>query len=312
MAELKVASAYYRNIKVTRNAGTDNELIEIYCSESVSKNLLLDGFFARWSSGQLSASGWRMFVGSGNAAPIGSNTQLQSQIGSASDEAVIVQLPNENDAGDYYCSAVATCQWPIGSIVGTVREIGANIRSSTSGADLDSRALIVDGNGAPTEIIVGVDDQLSAEYVIKFKIPTVQDVSVKDFGGVSTTCTLETLNALNQSAWGVDTCIIGTNPFSLQNSARISSSQGIINNVEFSSSIGTLQSVGVVSSQSGSDRVAGYTAGGPQLNAVGNISYLVLIGSSGAIRQGVHFNPPVAKDSTKSMFINFGYSLAAI
>lgn len=305
-------SGYYHDITVIRNAGKENEAREVYCVDIPSKNLILDGFFTRWAAGGvITQSNWRFYVGSGATAPVNANTQLVSQIGPASNAAPVTQNANVLDGSDYIASCTAIAQWAIGAIVGNLSEIGLNMSASTTGTALDSRALIVDSVGSPTSISITADDQLVASYTLKYRIPIEQHVSVVSFDGVSTTCTLEALNVLNNSAWGLSTVLNGSGAFLLGGNQRISNTQGIVNDVTFSSNIGTASAATLTAVQNGTMRRVRISASTSQFNEVGSISYVQLINPSPfAPRQGIHFSPSIAKTNLKSLVLDFDYALA--
>lgn len=187
----KVSGVY--GIKVLRNAGTDKEHLEDF---GESPNMLLDGFFERFASGNLSTSTWRMFVGSGTTPVEATQTQLVSQVGSY-DQMSVTSNDNVKVGSDYIVSSTGVAEWAIGAIVGNISEVGVRL-GGLIGSTVDSRALIVDSQGSPTTITVTAEDKLEISYTLKAVIPIEQVVSVHDFAGVQTTCTVERLAALDK------------------------------------------------------------------------------------------------------------------
>lgn len=301
---------YYHDITVIRNAGKPNEKVEKYCAEMPSKNLILDGFFTRWLSGSLINSGWRFFVGSGTTPPANGNTQLESLIGSVSDVATVNTNSNAFESPDYIASSTAVASWPVGAIVGNISEVGANLRNSTATNALDSRALIVDGVGDPTTISITASDQLIVSYTLRYRIPIEQHVSVVDFGEGDTTCTLETVGALGVGQWDFNVVFDPSFPFRTSTSMRLSNTANLQNDVDGQFNFGTSAAVDVSGSAFGSARRVTLFASPSQFNQVGDIKYMLIMSAGNLARQGILFNPPIAKTNLKSLTLYFDYTLA--
>jgi hypothetical protein len=304
-------SGFYHDITVVRNAGLSNETVESYCVEHPSKNLLLNGFFDRWLLNQVNAF-CRGYVGTGTTPPVVTNTQLQSQLGSYSTVHTSISNPIVKEGSDYITSVTFSMQWGIGDIIGNLTEIGCTLNFGLSNTNLDSRALIVDVLGNLTPITVTGSDQLIAKYTLRYRIPITPQVSVVDFGGVPTTCTLETLNALDSSGWGVAISVLRNPPFQTTNTI-ISATQEIVNNVEFTGPIGSSSSATYTGLAFPVDtptrRRTSFSFNAAQGNQVGPIKYLTIQSASGVRRQGIHFNPPIAKNDEKTLQLNFDYTI---
>lgn len=299
----------FYEVGVRRNAASGNADIE-WTGEH--ENLLLNGFFTHWKARLLGGSSWRFFVGTGADAAAATQSQLISQVGVASDTATVTSNNNELEGSDYISSSTGIAQWPIGAIVANISEIGCNLRNLTTGVDLDSRALIVDNLGATRTITVTADDQLVVRYTLRYRIPIDQHVSVVDFGGVSTTCTLESLYVTSSTIWGITALLNG---FNTNNTIKTSATLGLFNDVTGSHTAGLNSNVAVLSvSETASGRRVTVSANASQLNIEGTsgIKYLVIANNSSASfhRQGILFDPPIAKDDTKTLTLNFDYTLA--
>jgi hypothetical protein len=286
-----------------RNAGTDKEHLEDF---GESPNMLLDGFFERFASGGLMPTNWYMFVGSG-ATPVDSTqTQLASQVGSYVQMSV-TSNNNVKVGEDYIASSTGLAEWAMGDIVGNISEVGVRI-GSIIGSTVDSRALIVDTQGAPTAITVTAEDKLLISYTLKYIIPTQQHVSVVDFLGVPTTCTLETLNALNNLFWNMEIAFANFRAYLTH-----SKTQELVNNPELnrtSSFSGSTVTRYYSSPQNGVRRVS-FFANTDDVNQSTGLKYVMTTGNSSTseVLLGLHFDPPIPKDNTKTLTLNFDFTL---
>jgi hypothetical protein len=307
--EMGIGVSGYYEVDVIRNKGLAGEYTE-YCGRS--DNLILNGFFGRWQAGTIRQSAWRFFVGSGSAPPSVTDNQLQTQIGSASNSSTNVNNPNVKVGSDYFCSNTGTAEWALGAIVGNISEIGVNMRNDTANNTLDSRALIVDGLGNPTTITVTAQDQLVVRYTLRFKIPTAPHISVVNFEGVPTTCTLESLGVLNSNHWNMSLIV---DRFIPRTECSISGSQTVIGDPESTTVSGvssnfTGSSPTIVSTNGIRRRVNFLSSQGNQIAPAG-IRYLVIpvALSTTFFYQGIHFDPPLMKNNQKTLVLDFDYTL---
>lgn len=297
----KVSGVY--GIKVLRNAGTDKEHLEDF---GESPNMLLDGFFERFASGDLNPTAWHMFVGSGTTPVEATQTQLVSQVGSY-DQMSVTSNDNVKVGNDYIASSTGIAEWAIGAIVGNISEVGVRL-GLIIGSAVDSRALIVDSQGSPTTITVTAEDKLVISYTLKYIIPTQQHVSVVDFLGVPTTCTLERLGALDVSSNNLFTAFA----YSFNSRAEHTSSQGLINDPEQSIRLSRLSNVGreYTSPSNGVRRVSYFFSTDDANDPQGLIEYMSFGSASFASPfMGLHFDPKIPKDATKTLTLNFDFTL---
>jgi len=110
-------------------------------------------------------------VGSGNTAPAFSNTALVSQVAFSSTEQAITS--GVNRTGTFYGWRRRTLRFAAGVATGTLAEVGV---SATQTGSLFSRALILDGGGAPTTITVLSDEVLDVTYELRC-YPTLSDAT---------------------------------------------------------------------------------------------------------------------------------------
>lgn len=119
-------------------------------------------------------------IGTGNTAPANSDTQLVSQ--SASTSSVITSTNTNAGAPNYETLWTVTYQFALGAVVGNMAEIG--VGTAASGATLSSRALIVDGVGAPTTITVLITEILQVVYRFTVFPNLVDATGTVTIGGV--------------------------------------------------------------------------------------------------------------------------------
>lgn len=300
----KVSGVY--GIKVLRNAGTDKERLEDF---GESKNMLLDGFFDRFASGNLDPSKWYFFVGSGTTPAVATQTQLVNKIG---DFKYANALKNDNVkvGSDYIASSTGEGKWELGDIVGNISEVGVRM-GDRIGDTVDSRALIVDDQGNPTTITVTAEDKLEISYTLKCVIPIEQHVSVTDIGGVQTTCTLERLAVLDSGRNGIGSVI------ELSEKLYITGTKTVTNNPESTSTSGFVNINGTGLTLTGSNLGIGSRKQTFKLStAIGNLGGGG-IGGVGITQEYysfhhsvVRFDPQIPKDSTKTLTLNFDFTLA--
>lgn len=117
-----------------------------------------------------------------------------------------------------YCSLSLTWTLPQGAVVGNLSEVGT---SPSSGSNLFSRALIVDGSGNPTTITVTALDILTVVYQLRMYFDTSDHVVNTTVNGTAYTLTSrgQTQTSICMFRWytfgltgagGVDTLVLGT------------------------------------------------------------------------------------------------------
>lgn len=111
-------------------------------------------------------------VGSGSATPANTDTALQSQIASSSTIQASV-TGTQNSTSPYYGWLRKTYRFVAGIATGNISEVGIGGGTTTN---LFSRALILDGLGAPTTITILSDEVLDVIYEVRSYVP-VSDVT---------------------------------------------------------------------------------------------------------------------------------------
>jgi hypothetical protein len=251
-------------------------------------------------------------VGTGSSTPVATNSALDSQIGSqgsASYASLNEGTPN------YQTLITATYTFTLGAVVGNITELG--VGATTSGADLFSRALILDGGGAPTTISVTAADQLIVVYRFRYYPPLTDNVVVVNLSGTNYTITGRVAN-------------IGTAGFaSILN--NVSTSLAELLGITNGSVRGTGSTLGAITasptggtlvSSATSDALVAYTTGtffrdwtytvsAASGNSTGGIKTLFLSGANtNGLDYQYDFNPILPKDATKQLVLTFRTTVA--
>jgi len=123
-------------------------------------------------------------VGTGNSVPANANVALDAQIAAV----FVPQTPGLAYQGgpNYGVTATYYYDFPVGAAAGNLSEVGI---APGGGSDLFSRALIVDGFGAPTTITVLITEILRVSYQITVYPPLIDNVFNVTISGVVYTCT---------------------------------------------------------------------------------------------------------------------------
>lgn len=136
-------------------------------------NIITDGGLDRLG-GTLSTVGlWTTFhVGSGNAVPAPTDTQLQNYIAGVTTQ--ISSYDGNSSSAPWYGSKTETRRFAQGVAAGNLSEVGVSWQNTNGG--LFSRALILDAGGSPTTITVLPDESLDVTYQLRYYAPT-EDVT---------------------------------------------------------------------------------------------------------------------------------------
>jgi len=136
-------------------------------------------------------------VGSGNTAPAFSNTALVSQVAFSNTQQA--NADGVNRSGTFYGWRRRTLRFAAGVATGTLAEVGV---SATQTGALFSRALILDGGGAPTTITVLSDEVLDVTYELRC-YPTLADATgTVNISGTNYNWTARPLNSASYDfAW---------------------------------------------------------------------------------------------------------------
>lgn len=239
-------------------------------------------------------------IGTGNTAAAYTDTQLVSQ--SASTNNVVATTAANNGAATYDTATTSTFQFALGAVVGNMAEIGVGTSASTA-ATLSTRALIVDGVGAPTTITILVTEILQAIYRFSAFPNLADSTGTVVIQGVSYAYTARQVNVAR---------VLAVNP------AQQTFLGGIFSPLAFNGAIGAYTAVSPAGTNSGftSSVVSAYTNGNyyrdftltaalADANVSGGISAIFVQcgGSSVVFQTQIGFTPAIPKDNTKQLNI---------
>lgn len=136
----------------------DSKTLKVKRKTEKFKNLITDfGLNRLGTAGVMQGAA----VGTGNAAPLNSDTALQNFL--ARTTTVLTSSVVVASAAPYYTAWVRTYRFAEGAAAGNLTEVGV-LAVTSSPFQLWSRALIVDGSGNPTSITVLANEVLDVVY----------------------------------------------------------------------------------------------------------------------------------------------------
>lgn len=138
-------------------------------------------------------------VGSGTTTPAFTDTQLATHIATTNTIASGGTSQGIVGSPDYYAFDIKTFEFATGTAAGNLSEVG--VGTASDGTSLQSRALIVDGNGDPTTITVLSDEILQVTFERRHHIPQTDVTGTVDISGNSHNYTLRAADALNNTSW---------------------------------------------------------------------------------------------------------------
>lgn len=264
-------------------------------------NIILDSGLNRWGTGAVSGGA---AIGTGTSTPLATQTGLDAQAAWTTNAVVNGSAGNSGSA-PYYGTLTFTYRFALGALNGNYTEVGIGW---ASGANMFSRALIVDALGNPTTLTVTSAEQLDVTYVLRAYVPTVDTSTVVTIGGVSTTVTGRAANA-STVGWGAQMSVSVAN-YTGNNYTVYSGGIGAITgspsgttsvspNWSVAAYVNNSRTINITSSWS-------LTQGNVGAGGIG--AFLFLTASNGYFQFG--FSPTIAKDGTKTMTLNCSYSWA--
>lgn len=139
----------------------------------------------------------RMHLGTGTTPPTNTDSAL-TNFGVSVLNADPVEAYSIQASAPYYCQINRTWLSAVGGATGNWTEIGVSSQNTTG--NLRSKALILDGGGAPTVFPVLADEQFQGTYSFRIYMPTADEVRSITLSGTPYTATsraaqVTTLNA---------------------------------------------------------------------------------------------------------------------
>jgi hypothetical protein len=188
---------------ITRQMGMRGRYkIEAVNAESGKRRVLADWFpnlITNAGLDRLAASNplylQNCYVGTGNTTPAFANTALVSLLASTNTfQATSAAMASTSP---YFSTRTNTYRFAQGAAAGNVAEVGIGNTST----NLFSRALILDGTGAPTTITVLSTEFLDVTYAFEVIVPLVDVTGTVVIVGVSYAYTLRAAAATNAANW---------------------------------------------------------------------------------------------------------------
>lgn len=259
----------------------------------------------------------RCHVGSGNATPLTTDTALQT---------FVAQTGTQQDASSgasstapYYGYVTKVFRFGVGVAAGNLSEVGVGWVSASAGP-LFSRALILDGGGAPTTITVLPTEVLDVTYRLRFYSPTSDVTGTITISGVNYSYTIRAASVNKSSSpaasgfnsrkgWGPGIPLSGTLDNVGINSIEAQATNGVIGSVT-GSPAGTASGseVGSVIAYIGGTlyRESQVTWGLNDSNLSGGIRSVEYWFDVATFQ--IQFDPILPKDATKQLQLRFRLS----
>lgn len=294
------------------------------------KNLITDvGLDSFGKSGESGVAVGRCAVGSSNATPSYSDTQLGSRVAVTSLTGVSYSTGN---TPSYHVNLVARYRFEQGSAAGNLSEIGVGVAGSVGRPGdnftmMLSRALIVDGAGNPTTITVLSDEFLDVTYTLRFFVSDQVGVPYKVLdttSGVEHTLTSRICNTGNTFVYSYGQL----RPTGRNDGLSLWTATNPANPITFSSSVtGNFINASVqaqatttvdVPYVSESYKVKSVVkvplSSGNHTNGIGAITtiYSSSVPSIVGVPVGIIISPPILKTSTKTLDIGLSLSWSRV
>lgn len=143
-------------------------------------------------------------VGTGAAVPAFTDTALAAYLaGTVTKQNVTSSIPG---SAPYYMATNITFRFSAGVATGNLSEVG--VGKTLASGNLYSRALILDGGGAPTTITVLANEVLDVTYSIRVYPPAADVTGIVTISGVNYNYTVRALdvnspNGTSSGKWGI-------------------------------------------------------------------------------------------------------------
>lgn len=293
------------NLKIIRNG---------ICHTDVTfENLILDTFFSRFANDDVLFATSQCRIGTGTTPPTNSDSSLVSQISSIN--SVWVGVPTSIDGANNRLVFATTSQFqfPIGSVVANIAEVGFVFAQGSSGAAmnlLNSRTLTKNEFGVPTAYTVTADDQLIINYRFEVWIPLVDYTSTLNVSGIDYDVIGRVANYSSGGPW-VNTVLLLPNITSSWFQSYGATSVFGGHGVDPTANSGSSSSTQVKFLNLSGGKEIEMTASINQLNATGGIKCIAIpSGSASGTMFKYQFTPVIPKTNSKIFKIRFRMTCA--
>lgn len=295
------------------------ELAGYYKITATNKDTLEERVLADWFPNLITNNGLNLinfghgdmnrycYVGSGSNAPTVNDSSLQNKIATKMDDNSLgSQLAKSTSPYYGYC----TRSWTFepGEAIGNLSEVGCG--KDALGVNIFSRSLITDAQGNPITITVLADDYLTIIYELRCYPPLTDSVSTVDIAGVATECTVRAADVTSGTHWGFYNVGGYNTAANIGGGMSHTVFKGVLGNITGSPTL----SLGNINLSAPTDV---YTQGSyfrdgvinlslTQGNSAEGISAIQFNTWLGSFQVG--FNPPIVKDNTRTLRINYRVS----
>lgn len=231
-------------------------------------------------------------VGAGNIAPNVDQTQLSAHI--AGTNSTTGNSNGRQSSAPYFGWARRTYRFGAGAAAGTLAEVG--IGWGGDGATLFSRALIVDTSGVPTTVTVLSDEVLDVTYELRTYPDLVDKAFTTNISGVEHSCILRAGAVTSDSNWSPTFGAVVHSSWPRVFNGSIGPITGSPNGTNTHTTNRNNQPY----VEDSFELVMGSSWSLTQGNVAGGISAFAFPANNCGYWQ-VSFDPPIDKDSTKTM-----------
>jgi len=261
-------------------------------------NIILDAGLNRWGTSNIISGA---AVGTGTSTPTAAQTGLDAQVTFTTTAAPGGALTAQGSP-PYYTSRTLVYRTTLGALTGqALSEVGAGW---LTGANMFSRALILDSGGSPTTITVLATEQLDIIYRLRGYPPNVDTSSVHTIGAVSYTVAgrAAQVTSTTGSGWPIPTDqVILNSPFG-NNGAVFSGAFGAITSAP-SGSQSPASGNTTNAYSNNSYQMTGFTTFSLSFgNVTGGARSFLYYGGFGAFQHD--FGASIPKDDTKTLVLN--------
>lgn len=288
------------------------------------KNLIVDAGLTRWCTAETFEYG---FAGTGTATPTVLDTQLANYLGYSTGGTVsTVNSTSGYPASSPYTQRTYTFRCNPGAVTGNLTEVGVGWATSgtPTGAShrVFSRALIVDGGGTPVTLTVLADEYLDITYTLRLTVPAnAADSSYAvTISGVSYSVVSRVANF--PGAWGMFGNTAGGSNTGGNATAEAFPSTSTLGAVTAGPSgsglsYGASGALSTAATASGGTvtRTFSVTAALGEANTAGGIGCLTCrVGQVTMVQTATQysFSPPIPKNNTKLLTLNFTQTITRV
>lgn len=247
-------------------------------------------------------------VGTGTSTPTTTQTSLDNRVMGTTSTASTSS--GAQGTAPYYGYYIKTYRFAAAVTNYNLTEVG--VGSASTGGTLVSRALILDGVGAPTTVTLLTGEILDVSYELRLYPGLVAGDYTQsgiNINGTSTTI-VSRAASVTSSTWG-NYIVYGMSSTASFNCTLYSGSLGAITTIPSGTSYGLSAADSIGSYSAGSySQSATFVAGLTEANPVGGITAASITTAVGVYQYS--FSPAIMKDNTMTLSLTFNFSWARV